>query len=261
MLCFKPLPINGEMVPCGKCAACLTNKRKEWTFRLNQELLVSSSSFFITLTYDDEHIPVTEDGLPTFSKRDIQLFIKRLRKNTNRKISYYIVSEYGEKTYRPHYHGFIFNLNANQQEATDLILKSWKNGHVKIGTTQSASIAYVTKYIINRNNIKGLSKPFALISKRPAIGSSYLELYGESHLIDKEKFFVRQNGFKQAIPRYYRDKLFTKEEKQAYREKLLDKLKSPLESYKHCIDPIKTMQSAQDYYTKLLTENTKSKLY
>ena len=85
------------MVPCGKCAACLTNKRKEWTFRLNQELHVSSSSFFITLTYDDEHIPVTEEGLPTFSKRDIQLFIKRLRKNTNRKISYYIVSEYGEK--------------------------------------------------------------------------------------------------------------------------------------------------------------------
>ena len=260
MLCFKPLPINGQNVPCGKCAACLVNKRKEWTFRLNEELKISSSSFFITLTYDDEHLPYNENGIPTFNKRDVQLFLKRLRKRTKQKISYYIVSEYGERTFRPHYHGFIFNLDANQQKATELIYQSWQQGNVKIGTTQSASIAYVTKYVINRNSIKGLDKPFALISKRPAIGSSFLELNGENY-INAKRFYVTLNGHKQPIPRYYRDKLFTPEEKEAYREQLLDNLINPLHDFKNSRDPINQLLDSRDQFELQIKEKSKSKNY
>lgn len=83
MMCISPVSVprpNGQgardriTVPCSKCYACLARKRAEWAFRLSNELKASDTAFFFTLTYSDEY----DKG--TVSKRDIQLFIKRLRK-------------------------------------------------------------------------------------------------------------------------------------------------------------------------------------
>ena len=96
---------DGSVVPCGKCPACLANQRSEWIFRLQQEYLVSSFSIFVTLTYDDEHVPLDF----SVNKRDVQLFHKRLRKHfPSADLRYYLVSEYGDHTFRPHYHGLYF---------------------------------------------------------------------------------------------------------------------------------------------------------
>ena len=108
--CYSPMSIprpNGRgstdriTVPCNKCVACTSRLRQAWAFRLAQEAKTAETAFFITLTYAPEHLPVNEDGLPFVSKRDCQLFLKRLRRSLpNRKIRYYLVSEYGTERRR-----------------------------------------------------------------------------------------------------------------------------------------------------------------
>ena len=84
MRCISPLSLrqNGSInvVPCGKCNFCLSSKRDDWSFRLRQELKVSTSASFITLTYATEKMPVNSSGLLELRKSDCQAFMKRLRK-------------------------------------------------------------------------------------------------------------------------------------------------------------------------------------
>lgn len=91
-------------VPCGKCVACLVNKRGDWIFRLQMEMKFSKrKALFVTLTYDQKHCPEKLD------KRHLQLFLKRLRKHYPAgQIRYYAVGEYGSKMGRPHYHLILF---------------------------------------------------------------------------------------------------------------------------------------------------------
>lgn len=151
MKCISPLLIRTDgrrdVVPCGKCNYCLQTKRADWTFRLKQELKISSSAFFLTLTYADDCIPFSSADLPELRKRDCQLFMKRLRKENSRQLRYYTVGEYGTVTFRPHYHSILFNLDL---QLVSQLPKIWSLGHVHVGDVKTASIHYVTKYVINR---------------------------------------------------------------------------------------------------------------
>lgn len=128
-------------VPCGHCMACEIRKRRDWTTRLSNEVSSASKCCFITLTYDDDNVPVTcfnplkAEGkmvdrgvgnlpLQTLLVSDVQKFIKRLRRHleyipvspkkrlgrdhVDTPIRYYICGEYGSKYRRPHYHLLIF---------------------------------------------------------------------------------------------------------------------------------------------------------
>ena len=99
------------LVPCGKCPSCLSDRARDWSNRCLMELKTSGSAIFVTLTYDDFHLPIDDDG-PTLRVRDVQLFFKRLRKDfPNSRIRYLLSGEYGSKTSRPHYHAIIFGLS------------------------------------------------------------------------------------------------------------------------------------------------------
>ena len=121
-----------EFVPCGKCNFCLESRRAEWSFRLRQELKVSTSAHFLTLTYEDQKLPRTADGLGTLLKSDLQKFFKRLRKESVNKLRYYAVGEYGTNTERPHYHALLFNCENKVLEET--LVTVWSLGQVQIGT-------------------------------------------------------------------------------------------------------------------------------
>lgn len=103
-------------VPCGKCGACQTSRRNEWTFRIKQEYEVSENGYFITMTYSDENLQYGSTNKPILVKKDFQDFMKRLREYqsgvTKTKIRYYCVGEYGTNTQRPHYHALLFNVHA-----------------------------------------------------------------------------------------------------------------------------------------------------
>ena len=86
-------------VPCGKCVACRQNHARAWSFRCLAELQCTSKpSWFLTITYDDAHNP------NVLSKRDLQLFNKRLRKAYG-PFRFFACGEYGDGTHRPHYNG------------------------------------------------------------------------------------------------------------------------------------------------------------
>uniref|UniRef100_A0AAU8B1Y7 Replication initiator protein n=1 Tax=Dulem virus 119 TaxID=3145596 RepID=A0AAU8B1Y7_9VIRU len=107
-------------IPCGKCMACRLAYSREWANRCLLELQYCDSAYFLTITYDDLHVPRTFYGNPetgealpsmTLCKRDIQLFFKRLRKAfPDCHIRYFGCGEYGPKTMRPHYHFIVFGL-------------------------------------------------------------------------------------------------------------------------------------------------------
>ena len=85
LTCLNPVDIRDPrfsykkymLVPCGKCLHCKLNSAKMWSIRIMHELKSWDSALFVTLTYNDEHLP--KDN--SLDKRDLQLFFKRLRKN------------------------------------------------------------------------------------------------------------------------------------------------------------------------------------
>lgn len=219
MRCISPLLIRRDgqrnVVPCGKCNFCLQKRRSDWTFRLLQETKVSCSAHFVTLTYDESTLPFSEDGIPTLRKKDYQLFKKRLRKAqaaiSDEKIRYYSVGEYGTETERPHYHSIMFNL-----VDLKLVTDAWNLGFVHVGDVSVGSIHYVTKYVINRDepdSYLGREPPFALMSRRPAIGSNYLDTHTKWHKTAKRNY-TQVNGVISSLPRYYKEKIFNSLERQ-----------------------------------------------
>lgn len=112
---------------CGKCDVCRASRYTELVCRLNYEADCHDSlPLFVTLTYRDDFLPT--EGVV---KRDVQLFIKRLRHLFDTKIRYFVVSEYGKKRGRPHYHLLLFGIpfleNQNDlNRVTNLICKSWR---------------------------------------------------------------------------------------------------------------------------------------
>lgn len=209
-------------MPCGRCPSCMRNRQNEWVFRLNEELRISPFAYFFTLTYKDDLLPILVCDLkykieiPTLCKRDIQLFMKRLRKNTGLKFKYHIVGEYGPSTLRPHYHGLMFSQKPLNQ---DDLMNAWhkQDLHYKVFEPcfSRSAVGYVTKYICavpflpeHLKNLPREYRPFTMCSK--GLGLSYLET--NSDLVDKKlgqmEDFVVLDGKKMAMPRYYRDKLF-----------------------------------------------------
>lgn len=189
---------NGEryplyiQVPCGHCEICKHNKMMSFVERCKLETqLYDCLPFFITLTYDEFN--KKECGVYL---RDVQLFFKRLRINLFRKgyrskIRFVLVSEYGTKTHRPHYHTIIWGLRPTDilsyREIGDLIEKSWSNGFITfrlINTRDDKAFFYTAKYLSKDCYIpEGCNKPFMVSSNRGgSIGAGYYKQLRE-HLI------------------------------------------------------------------------------
>ena len=182
----------------------MANQRQEWIFRLQQEFKVSELAIFVTLTYDEQHVPFDL----SVNKRDVQLFHKRLRKHFPAKdLRFYVVSEYGDHTQRPHYHGLYF---FKSRHDLDFIYKtfteSWKNGFLKFGNVEEGSIVYCTKYCLKHNSTPpGRTKTFRLVSKmNGGLGVNYLDKMSDYHLSNEQFSYVSENGKTCRMPRYYR---------------------------------------------------------
>lgn len=223
MLCISPISIKDPRnkagvsfmeVPCNRCGSCRYNRRIEWTFRLKEEYQTAHNAYFVTLTISDEHLCYGD--YPTLVKTDFQKFMKRLRKQQSQyltpkhwPIRYYAVGEYGTKTQRPHYHLIVYNVHPITIEHLNQL---WQYGHVKVGQVTDASIHYITKYHVNYDKtIEGRAPEFALMSRKPGIGYQYVERAAEWNF-NNEYTYVSNNGYKQRMPRYYKTKIWTKEQ-------------------------------------------------
>lgn len=183
---------NFRLVPCGKCVACLSRLRNAWTYRLTMEQENSSYSYFVTLTYDDDHLP----GERKFSKPDVQKYLKRVRYflgelNKDLAITYYCISEFGATTKRPHYHMLVFVKNDKtgryRNIVPDALRDCWQDGYSVVKATSPANIHYVTKYSVKSlrddhfDTDQPSDKPFVLCSKNSYLGSGVEESLDYMH--------------------------------------------------------------------------------
>lgn len=213
-------------VPCGKCKHCLLRRQRGWTFRLLQEAKISDSCAFLTLTYEDEKLTRSNQGFPTLVKDDYQRFMKRLRKNmpSGLKLKYYSCGEYGTQTNRPHYHSIMYNLPQSYLRNSDRLNSVWQNGHVDIGSGTVASFTYTTKYIMKKSYghrkiydektgevFEDDREPeFSLMSK--GLGAAFMTPEMIKFLKDNLVNHIKYNGDTYALPRYFKEKIYTESE-------------------------------------------------
>lgn len=223
--------LDGVPFPCGQCLACRINRRRVWTLRLLLESFLHEKLSFLTLTYSDEELPYDFEGNQTLCKRDIQLWLKRLRKVFYpRSIRYYICGEYGSKTFRPHYHALLFGVDPAELDPEwltysgksgpsvrghkqSLLYNSWEHGIVHVGNCERQSIqyvaGYVTKKITKSRKTETRQQEFSLMSLKPAIGLRAVDSI-VSTLRGREDEFKRQlriDGKTWPVGRYLLDKL------------------------------------------------------
>jgi hypothetical protein len=195
------------------------------------------NNIFITLTYDNEHLP--EHG--TLVKKDFQDFMKRLRKkkraNQHQPIRYYQCGEYGEKFGRPHYHAILFNTNFRDREIiqgqkgltqSETLSKLWGKGHSSIGDVTFQSAAYVAGYVqkkingkqkdaINQSNglkhyeimtpngeIIQKEQEYSTMSRRPGIAGHWFAKH-KNDVYPSDNIHI--NGKEMRPPKYY-DRLY-----------------------------------------------------
>lgn len=197
------LPKKGIDVPCGKCYECVKRRRNDWYIRCLIESGHRRFTYFGLLTYAE----VGKDLL----KRDIQLFLKRLRIK-GYSFSYLIAGEYGEKKKRAHWHCLFF---ADSSIPFADIASSWRGGYersspnsggwIRFEPIRSArSIRYTVKYLYK---FDGTNAKFELmISKKPAIGFSFLS--NQKYFLERASASFTVRGQKTAMPRYYKRKIF-----------------------------------------------------
>lgn len=197
--CLTPIQIPDEYGhvqnrPCGRCDACLVRSRNEWAFRLRQEWKESSSAFFITLTYDWEHLPIheridPESGVVMYAacveKSAVQDFLRAYRKHFPVKtVRFYAISEYGKERLRPHYHIIMFHKTVEDFiEVEKVVRKVWHSPEITVGPLDEGAVVYCTTYCLTRKSIPSYLEPnFRLMSRDPGIGNAYISKMSDWHL-------------------------------------------------------------------------------
>lgn len=183
---------------------------------------------FITLTYDDDHLP----ALGSLVKRDLQLFIKRLRKMiAPKRVRHYAVGEYGEINHRPHYHLLLFGYRPafgsvvpspgdfplyRSSELESL----WPQGLSSVGEVSFASAQYLARYVMQYSDnvkrkkkftcdpetgeLREIQREYSTMSKHPGLGAGWYDKFGDEVVRHDS---VVLDGTELLPPKYYDDRL------------------------------------------------------
>lgn len=207
-------------VPCGSCSGCRARRIDEWATRMVHESKSHEAASFITLTYDDDHLP-PDGGL---QPRDAALFMKRLRKDIAPlsdpplRVRFFLVGEYGDQTKRAHYHAIIFGFDfaddrvelpgqahSGKLYRSPRLERLWPFGHCSVGLVSVESCRYVAGYIQKRFTgelakvmYQGREAPFARFSRN--LGVDHFETFKSDYLPDG---FAVVSGVRRGLPRSY----------------------------------------------------------
>lgn len=187
---------------------------QDWLFRITKEMERAHTPLFVTLTYDEQNVPITPSGKKTLKKSDVQDWMKRLRhhykKHSNEKIRYYIVGEYGTKTTRPHYHAILLNMRL-----PEIIQETWGKGFTYSPTVRNGGVSYVLKYVSKERGkwTDDRQREFSLVSN--GIGENYItdetRRYHTSNI--RNAYVTTGNGLKIRMPKYYKEKIYDEEKR------------------------------------------------
>lgn len=256
--CLHPIrTLSGNSFPCGKCHNCRTNKRQEWSLRLQAEYEQQEDKtqcYFTAFTYAPEHQHVgmfkNADGIEEawhyFEKSDLQKLIKRVRKHYAPKtIRYFAIGEYGdpenkklESQHLPHYHVLFYGVPDNLDSFRAFLDKTWHYGRTSADPMSDADIHYCTKDMMKLDEIYqyhfpdgDVRNPFHLMSRRPGIGAAYALANADFYRNDGthlRNYMLKSRGRKFKLPRYFRNLVFDDQMKFELSLQPLDKTPAPL---------------------------------
>lgn len=244
MACYSPLAAwqleGGEVVfaergrvlrplqlPCGQCIGCRIARSQAWAVRVLHESQMHSENSFVTLTYDDDHIP----NHGSLNYKHFQKFMKRLRKAVG-PVRFYMCGEYGEQFGRPHFHACIFGCGFNDRVphkklpsgfmlyTSELLSSLWTDGFSSVADVTFESAAYVARYCMKKitgpraeahyarlsyetGEVYQVEPEFNRMSLKPGIGADFFEKY-HSDITSRDRVVIGGRFVKP--PKYY-DKL------------------------------------------------------
>lgn len=231
---WKDRPLT---IPCNKCIECKGVQRFGKAIRVvhTLEMEPGHRGCFITLTYDDEHLPKSQ----LLELEKLQLFMKKLRHKTQNRLQYLAAGEYGGKTGRPHYHICLVGyepddvIKRETREYEDphfdpVIEDTWRLGRTHVGTLTASSAMYTAKYVqkdAESSDVSVYGSPsrcreretpeFACHSIRPGLGRTFFEKYWRD-IYEDDFDSVIFNGVRVKPPRYY-DKLLSEQNPQLWK--------------------------------------------
>lgn len=237
------LSVEKLSIPCGQCLGCRLEYARQWAIRCYFEAKQYEHNYFVTLTYDDVHLPIVPhakvdkstgevtslNDVATLYPRDLQLFLKRLRTNQKRdygndNVRFFACGEYGPQTNRPHYHLILFNCplydlkfekneNGFTYYRSPFIEKTWGKGFVIVTDFSYSTAGYVARYMLKKHKgldssyyeENGLYPEFTRCSRKPGIGREYYELNKNNIYQTDEVFIPQKNGppLKCKPPKYF----------------------------------------------------------
>lgn len=251
-------PVNDKRVltvpvGCGKCMECKKQKKRLWQVRLQEEIRENKNGKFVTLSFSNESLKELENEIKGLSGYDmdnevarlsIRRYLERWRKKHKRSVKHWFVTELGQtNTERIHIHGIMWT------DKREDIEKIWKYGHVYIGDyVNEKTINYIVKYV---NKVDEKHKEYnSKIFTSAGIGSNYLKrddwkINKYKGKETKEQYITRQ-GIKLPLPIYYRNKIYTEEERENLWLIKLDQEKRYV-----CGNEIDISKNEEEYYKAL----------
>lgn len=221
-------------VGCGECMECRKQKAREWQARLLEDVRHNKNGIFITLTFSNESIAeLTRD----INKRKEKLegynldneiatlatrrFLERWRKEYKKSLRHWLVTELGHNgTENIHMHGIVWT-----DEKSDKIEKHWKYGYIWAGNKKNGktenyvserTVNYIVKYINKRDDKHKYYKSKILTSA--GIGKNYLERGDWKKNIyqgeETREDYRTRTGHSISMPIYWRNKIYTEEERE-----------------------------------------------
>jgi len=250
-------------VGCGKCMECRKQRSRQWQIRLHEEIRTDKTAKFVTMSFTDEAITELEKQIDsTYTdynldnqtcKLAIRRFLERWRKKYKKSAKHWLITELGQtNTERIHIHGLIFT-----KESKKTIEQIWGYGNVWTGDyVNEKTINYIIKYVNKTDQKHKYYTPVILCS--PGIGRNYINRYDSklNKYNDKktDELYKTRNGIKLPLPIYYRNKIYTDEEKERLWINLLDKNTRYVNGIK-----IDVSKGDEQYYKCLKQQQLKNK--
>nr|UXQ87948.1 MAG: replication initiation protein [Microvirus sp.] len=226
---FSPARLVSDVplvLACGQCTGCRLERSRQWAVRITHEAKMHKKNCFLTLTYDDDHLPSDR----SLDVTHWQKFAKRVRKKHG-PFRFYHCGEYGDKNGRAHYHAAVFGLDfsfdrkttkisdqGHQLYESATVKQLWPNGLHVIGDLTFQSAAYIARYVtkkvtgqgaldhyttqidIDTGEVHSLKPPYSTMSRRPGIGATWLKKFHSDVYPSDE---VISNGVPARPPKFY----------------------------------------------------------
>lgn len=200
-------------IPCGSCVGCKLERARQWAVRCMHEASLHKESCFVTLTYDDAHLP--RNG--SLEPKHFVDFMKRLRYYHDG-VRFFHCGEYGSALGRPHHHVLLFGVGfpdkvpqANSRGhilyTSEELCRLWPYGFNIIGDCTFESAGYVARYTLKKvsgpamvSHYGGRVPEYLTMSRRPGIGRGWIEKF-KGDVYPSDELVV--NGHVTKPPRFY----------------------------------------------------------